>query len=98
MAFYPGQRVVCVNGEKARSRAIGGWAPRTGGVYTVRGSWCHDEMTLLLLEEYVHPDKFDGVNEYGWDATRFRPLDEKRLDVFRAMLAPKPKVRENSHA
>lgn len=106
MAFYPGQRVVCVKDCEARDLVID--PPVKGSVYTVRKTGVKHGIDMLWLEELMMKSAIgiwmaphglvpcDG--DAGINKIVFRPLDENRLNVFRAMLAPKPKVRENSHA
>ncbi|MCZ4076257.1 hypothetical protein [Agrobacterium sp. LMR679] len=51
----------------------------------------------LLLREIVNPTVpyIDGsLREPAFASTRFRPLDESRLDVFRNLLVDLPKEEE----
>lgn len=91
MAFRVGQKVVCV-----KSRRYGGTGaeimPVKGNVYTVRGidlnrPGCNCEVGLWL-EEITNPpmDYRGGIEECSFDATRFRPLVEKKTETGMAIL------------
>lgn len=91
MSFHPGQRVVCVDdiGQKPICTVV------KGRVYTVAEyfvtDWRFDrpDMPAIRLEEFVYP--VSPLGSAAHSATRFRPLDESRLDVFRAHLVTPPK-------
>lgn len=92
--FRVGQKVVCIKGAERSPYTIGGWCPKTGGVYTVRGVYDGPLYLVIHLEEYRHPDgDMHGV-EHGWDATRFRPVVERKTDIeiFRRMLNTTPET------
>ena len=86
-----GMRCVCVDDRwEGRDKPL-----LKGTVYTVK----YTEMSRgynhlgwglslsLILEEVVSPEfKYCGID--GFDARRFRPLSETRLDQFRVHLAP----------
>lgn len=89
-----GMRVVCLNN-------VGAAMLSNGAVYTVSGVYekggrseylGHGNFGVLLQEVKV-PPRMDGFHP-----ARFRPLDERRLDVFREMLAPTPKQPVRSDA
>ena len=80
-AFHVGQKVVCIRGATRSSMTRGNWAPKTGGVYTVRGIYNGPERVDLNFEEYVHHEFHDCGAEYGWDASRFRPVVERKTDI-----------------
>lgn len=97
--FHVGQRVVCVDDIKANSK------PSTiltkGRVYTVRrviSAWPYWPICKfqsgqgIWLQEITREVDRDG-REHPFNAERFRPLDERRLDVFRRLLAPRPHER-----
>ncbi len=88
--FAVGQKVVCIFGHQGENKLTkNGWAPKTGGIYTVRSIFVWGK-TYIRLEEY-HDDHNDGPwGECGWDASRFRPAIEHRTDIsiFKAMLNP----------
>lgn len=90
MTFHVGQRVVCVEAHWWPNCAQ---PPVKGRVYTVRNIPLDPPTNTLGLrfEELFNPHVDALGGEWGFKAHYFRPLDERRLDVFRAMLAPKPK-------
>ena len=77
--FRVGQKVVCIKGGNITHN---GFVPVTGGIYTVRGFFRgqYDGSPRIWLEEYIHPEKIDGI-EIGWNATRFRPIVERKTDI-----------------
>lgn len=100
MAFHVGQRVVCV--KSGRHHIVGVWdkVPEKGIIYTIRGIMPAAEIGAetdgLYLVEIVNPEimtEDGGWVEMPFASGRFRPLDESRLDQFRAHLAPAPKPR-----
>lgn len=110
MAFYPGQKVVCVNDQWATKwRQHYGKYPcplRRGAVYTV--VQCREEFgwstaeslgsyPCVVLAEVRHPD---GRVE-GFDASRFRPLTERStetgMEILRKIADGQP-VREGMEA
>jgi len=85
MSFYPGQRVVCVDDVFPPRKNKAEIYPIRGAVYTVRDTICdHRGLAIFLVEITNKPAKYkQGVREMGFFAHRFRPLDERRLDIFR---------------
>lgn len=92
----PGMRVECIRTESIRGDED---VPQKGKVYVVRDAFVCDRTgnVGLHLVEIVNPKRsytdFSGTYwccEIGWDAANFRPLDERRLDVFRAALTKAP--------
>lgn len=83
-----GQHVVCVNGDPTDSAGLPNY-PKKGAVYTIRDVAEHKGDLGCWLVELVNPPIRNeaGHRERGFVQTRFRALDEKRLDVFREMLA-----------
>jgi hypothetical protein len=84
MAFYVGQKVVCVDATKIHTPL----APRMvqrGGIYIVSALLGDN----LLIEG--HPNPGMGAADIGWRAYRFRPVVERKTDIsiFKAMLNPK---------
>jgi hypothetical protein len=84
MAFYVGQKVVCINAGPSRFTGEATNA-RKGVVYTVAwvGSWRSHPVLLL--------DEIDPAHGHdGFDAARFRPVVERKTDIgiFTAMLNP----------
>ena len=106
MSFHVGQHVVCIWDAWGRShpKLAGVVWPVKGQVYTVREIRLIEsrEVTGLALwfMEISNPVvKFKNVAEpmeVGFAARRFRPLNESRLDIFRAHLAPSPKQKERT--
>lgn len=100
MAFYVGQRVVCVD-DDIKSHGLPAWAYPVGdlgglrlrAVYTVRRYGLDDiGLPTVWLEEIVreiHPDAGD-TTEPGYNPARFRPVVERKTDIsiFKAMLNP----------
>jgi len=86
-----GMRVVCVN---ARPIDVGMFGFNASGlvegtVYTIRWAglfpFVGELHSALRLSEYIRDDEDTPVG-----AIRFRPLDERRLDIFRAVLTKAP--------
>lgn len=93
MGFHVGQLVVCVDDKPKGGYPDEPW-PVVGRIYTVRAlrwsDWYSAEQ-VLLVEIVCSPRLYnDGTYEAGYNATRFRPLDESRLTVFRQMLVSPP--------
>lgn len=90
--FHVGQhviRVVPFNADESLGEAV----PVVGRVYTVRAIRRNEDNRLgILLEEIVNePRQYrEGLGEKHFAASRFRPLDDTRLAVFRQHLATKP--------
>ena len=75
-----GVKVVCIEGGTS-NRTAGGWAPKTNGIYTIRGvSVFPGHGACLLLREYVHDEQFMG-QEWGWQADHFRPLISTKTEA-----------------
>ena len=90
MGFHVGQNIVCV--DDAPGRVSGVSALVRGRIYTIRGINTKSENEIGFLLVGVprrRPDHRDG-SERGWVSTRFRPLDESRLSIFREMLVTPP--------
>lgn len=94
----PGVRVVCVRGYDGQNNGYGDEVlPKTGIVYTIREIFpllgqlcvtlneCQNEPRLYFCAE---DGGFWFFGEPCFAADRFRPLDERRLDVFRSLLTP----------
>ena len=93
--FHVGQLVAYVR----KPGPIGGYGdevhPKYGSIYTVRDI-CHDGRgAYLLVHEIQNPIRWyqEGKLEPGFRDHHFRPVDESRLEVFRAALAPTPRKR-----
>lgn len=90
--FHIGQLVVCINTEKFGCGAQ--TFPVKGRVYTVRELFTYNGEPHVHLNEIVNPpDDFPaGYGEPWFNAKRFRPVDDKRIEVFRR-IATSPKER-----
>jgi hypothetical protein len=97
--FAPGQNVICVD-DKGFTLTYT-QTPVAGCIYPVRrvrpdldGKW--QPVVGVLLHEVVNPTRRltfpDGVriDEPGFVATRFRPVRDTSIDVFRKLLEPQP--------
>ena len=88
MAFYVGQRVVCVDAT-ARYKRVGDptWPLHLNAVYTVRGFASETGEPCVLLDEICEENKRDS----GYFEYRFKPAVERKTDIsiFTAMLTPK---------
>jgi hypothetical protein len=88
--FIAGQQVVCVNAQPVPElfNMDLGWL-RERAVYTVHA-------VVLARDVFGRPDEGLLLREIDCDkraysACRFRPVQDKKLDVFRRLLAPMPK-------
>ena len=86
-----GAKVVCIDGAERSSKTVDGWAPKTGGIYTIRSTFFAEGWNCwyLRLEEYVADGVFWRGIEPGWDLPRFRPLITEQDDLethFKALL------------
>lgn len=96
--FHIGQRVACIAdyaGCDPRTEPVLGLTlPRKNSVYIVRDTCTaySDLEQVILLREIVNPVAKYNPNfepfEPSFRAQYFRPLDEKRIEVFRSMLQP----------
>lgn len=90
MAFRVGQKVECIHHQPRR--VAGGEYAELGGVYTVRGHVpCTDGIERIYLDEVHNRPMYCtamGVIEFGFRASGFRPLVERKTDisVFTEML------------
>lgn len=103
MNFHVDQRVVCIaNNDKWHGRSEDlkidhVHLPRFNAVYTIRE--LVEGGAGVLLKEIVNRPKFFRDEEngelYGMEISfgieNFRPLDDKRIEVFRSMLNTPPK-------
>lgn len=92
--WHIGQRVVCIDDVfDERFVRIADGLPIKGMVYTIRTIREIDGEIGFLLHE-IKNKEFQFLNAYGEQgflSKRFKPLDEKRIDIFRAMLKSKEK-------
>ena len=88
MAFYVGQKVVCVDAKASPGRIWGADRPVEGATYTIVGfsKSLYDGSETLCFEEI----KNSSVVGLGYHARRFRPIVERKTDIsiFKAMLNP----------
>lgn len=94
--FHVGQRVACINAKRCKD-ADGRTQISEGCVYTI--DWCgvdEDGNYILIL---VGIKRLWFGRNFGYFATRFRPLIETDISIFQAMLSPTPvKQRESEDA
>lgn len=88
MAFYVGQKVVCVEANPNPGMVWGADVPVEGAVYTVAGfsrSPYDNSETICLVEIKNSPRVGSGYHH-----RRFRPVTERKtsIEVFKAMLNP----------
>lgn len=101
--FSPGDLVVCVNGRfPADSDLYYGDEifVEEGAVYTVRETFLEYEGThTLTVEEIINkPREYsDGLVEFHFASSRFRPITRDRLEIFRSILRDAP-VDDKEHA
>lgn len=97
-SFQAGMRVSCVSHEWEPVNP----APEIGRIYVITevrafpaGTLCRDETgrSFALRSDHI-AIRIDGFGIAWWTASAFRPLDESRLDQFRAHLAPKGKAKK----
>ncbi len=97
--YYAGQRVVCIDDEwshREEQERYGLTMPKKGTVYTVRtigpSLTTETDELYIRLAEISNPviSRHGATAEPHFNVNMFRPLAEKRIDVFRAMLAPQP--------
>lgn len=95
MAFYVGQKVVCV--EASPRADYTPWKVSIfdmeglteGRIYTVRAVSVQRGVSVIFVIEINRRWKVDG-REQGYAAVRFRPIVERKTDIsiFKAMLNP----------
>ena len=88
--FHVGQKVVYVDGSKPNLSWDGHTIPVLGAVYTVRELISWQGLDGLLLHEISNPVSAGSGLECGFLAHRFRPVQTTSIEVFRALLNPKP--------
>lgn len=96
--FAPGDLVVYVD-DKGMEGGVGDETfPVLGSYYRVREATLHPRFLepAILLEEIINPPHryktATGVDVYEapWRSRRFRPVDPRRLEVFRKALTGRP--------
>lgn len=89
--FAPGQFVECIESEwkspKPKIRY-----PVKGSIYVVRDVELRGHIPGIRLEEIVNDVfQFDDLRtEPAFDASAFRPVDPRRLEIFRKALTSRP--------
>lgn len=97
---FAGQMVVCV--DDAPTNAFGIAEIELGAIYTVREvvdpdefiAFClgSDPTELSITLEEVRRERIPDLGEVPFRLSRFKPLDPKRIEIFRRMLAPTDRV------
>lgn len=88
-----GMRVVCINDQPRHWEEDGYIYPNKGHIYTIRQVVFDNLKTGLLLVE-IHNPTLNGDGEAYFNCRNFRPLDERRLDIFRSILTKAPSEKE----
>lgn len=92
MAFYVGQKVVCVADAVQPGRLwVDGVPPKEGAIYTIASIVINGSGTqALVLVEAPRGPISHALGAYGYHAWRFRPIVERKTDIsiFKAMLNP----------
>lgn len=99
MSFHVGQLVVCVDDAPLNPLRISAREDglRRGAVYTVRDTLTFRGEACVRLAEIVRPIRSDDDFETPMLARRFRPVDEKRIEVFRkALISPRQPIEVGS--
>jgi hypothetical protein len=98
--FYVSQKVVCIDADGLYDEVWGEDPLREGQIYTVRWvgmtsdricaappQW-EKTLDLRLAEIDRSTPGWEGDDEVGYEARRFRPLVKTDISVFTAMLEP----------
>lgn len=95
----PGMRVVCIldNVTDWERQIPSVTFPQRGAVYTIREVPIPDYLRLVEITNAPAPPPFIAVEPYFFYLA-FKPLDERRLDVFREALKKAPAPRERVEA
>lgn len=85
--WHVGQRVVCVK-EFPLKTLRENIPVNKGTVYTIRDIISHQQQIGLKFYEIINKKQntTEGYVERSYHEKNFKPLDEKRIDIFRAML------------
>lgn len=101
--WKPGMRCVCVEPSANIAGLIeyGVSYPSKGDVLTVRDEWMSPIVGKQMLSFFEHDNSHlthltPNGREPGFEASRFRPLSETRLDQFRQHLAPVDRERADA--
>lgn len=83
--FHIGQRVVCVDDSAGRFAQGDEWHLVKGKIYTISAvAIVRGKVPVCQIAEHAMERGSYLLSK------RFRPVDEKRIDVFRALLTPIP--------
>jgi hypothetical protein len=104
MSFHVGQLVVCIDDSPHPELLVSGFRPvgdldglRRGTIYTIRDvnvPWISFRCPGVRLVEIARNNRTtqtDPNDEPPYGTFRFRPVDEKRIEVFRK-IAANPKI------
>lgn len=86
-----GQRVVCINDDWRGGNGTVN-RPKKNDILTIRRIYCYNGAVGFVFKELINPPVHAvvGFVEQMFMATQFKPLNESRLDIFRAMMMEKP--------
>ena len=104
--WQAGMRCVCIRQFEPRVGLEDACLPVKGSVYTVRAVvngaatgapglyLCEIDNAHLIRRPVIYLDQTLGYlhAELAFDADHFKPLSERRIDQFRALLAPTDRV------
>lgn len=93
MAFFVGQKVVCVNADNTPGRVWNGDAPTKGCIYPIRfiGVSRLTPGPMFHLEEIERSEtsRIEWGYETGYGAWRFRPLEYQSIkDLIARVISP----------
>lgn len=89
--FRVGQKVICVDDWQSKFPPYEPCPLTRGRIYTVTKSWLYKQRHPVVLVAEIKKPK----SHCGFDATRFRPIVDRKTDIsiFTEMLKPNtPKV------
>jgi hypothetical protein len=95
MTAYPSidQKVICIRDDWQDSSPLklkGAVLPVKGQIYTIIRISMEAKGPFLLFREVPVLQVVEGKNgELWWFAESFKPIDDSKLDQFRALLNPK---------
>lgn len=86
--FYPGQKVLCIDTRPMKPFSVAPLFLKTGEVYTVINEGTSDYLVgdqMITFDVIFIEELFNGMDgvDYGFSRSRFRPLNDSRLDIFR---------------
>lgn len=97
MMFHVGQLVVCVDDSPDPGfKWDPGDAPTKGMIYTVAKAGIGGSgRSVIALQEKPRPPAKIMAGHWGYRVSRFRPVQDSALDIFRRAEAPAPTERES---